>query len=66
MMHQLQDKDKMLAAMKEETAVAREQCKQLTQVHTSKGISGEMKEYGQNNSCGTLVMSSVAILMRSV
>ncbi|XP_059579326.1 kinectin isoform X10 [Alligator mississippiensis] len=31
MMHQLQDKDKMLAAMKEETAVAREQCKQLTQ-----------------------------------
>ncbi|XP_019406414.1 PREDICTED: kinectin isoform X5 [Crocodylus porosus] len=31
MMHQLQDKDKMLAAMKEEAAVAREQCKQLTQ-----------------------------------
>ncbi|XP_019373973.1 PREDICTED: kinectin isoform X8 [Gavialis gangeticus] len=30
-MHQLQDKDKMLAAMKEEAAVAREQCKQLTQ-----------------------------------
>uniref|UniRef100_A0A7M4FLK6 Kinectin 1 n=1 Tax=Crocodylus porosus TaxID=8502 RepID=A0A7M4FLK6_CROPO len=27
----LQDKDKMLAAMKEEAAVAREQCKQLTQ-----------------------------------
>lgn len=32
--HQLQDKEKMLAAMKEEAAVAKEQCKQLTQVHT--------------------------------
>lgn len=30
--HQLQDKEKMLAAMKEEAAVAKEQCKQLTQV----------------------------------
>ncbi|OXB57955.1 hypothetical protein ASZ78_009362 [Callipepla squamata] len=30
-MHQLQDKEKMLAAMKEEAAVAKEQCKQLTQ-----------------------------------
>ncbi|XP_068254048.1 kinectin isoform X7 [Nyctibius grandis] len=29
--HQLQDKEKMLAAMKEEAAVAKEQCKQLTQ-----------------------------------
>lgn len=31
--HQLQDKEKMLAAMKEEAAVAKEQCKQLTQVN---------------------------------
>ncbi|XP_072195215.1 kinectin isoform X15 [Excalfactoria chinensis] len=30
-LHQLQDKEKMLAAMKEEAAVAKEQCKQLTQ-----------------------------------
>ncbi|XP_065604063.1 kinectin isoform X1 [Cyrtonyx montezumae] len=30
-MHQLQDKEKMLTAMKEEAAVAKEQCKQLTQ-----------------------------------
>ncbi|NWR76565.1 KTN1 protein, partial [Centropus unirufus] len=30
-MHQLQDKEKMLAAMKEEAAVVKEQCKQLTQ-----------------------------------
>lgn len=30
--HQLQDKEKMLAAVKEEAAVAKEQCKQLTQV----------------------------------
>ncbi|XP_066854691.1 kinectin isoform X5 [Anser cygnoides] len=29
--HQLQDKEKMLAAVKEEAAVAKEQCKQLTQ-----------------------------------
>ncbi|KAM6393952.1 kinectin isoform 9-T9 [Pluvialis apricaria] len=29
--HQLQDKEKMLAAMKEEAAVAKEQCKQLNQ-----------------------------------
>ncbi|NXL64289.1 KTN1 protein, partial [Chordeiles acutipennis] len=29
--HQLQDKEKMLAVMKEEAAVAKEQCKQLTQ-----------------------------------
>ncbi|NXY89253.1 KTN1 protein, partial [Alcedo cyanopectus] len=29
--HQLQDKEKLLAAMKEEAAVAKEQCKQLTQ-----------------------------------
>ncbi|NXE81263.1 KTN1 protein, partial [Cochlearius cochlearius] len=29
--HQLQDKEKMLTAMKEEAAVAKEQCKQLTQ-----------------------------------
>ncbi|XP_067151235.1 kinectin isoform X4 [Apteryx mantelli] len=29
--HQLQDKEKMLAAMKEEATVAKEQCKQLTQ-----------------------------------
>ncbi|KFV15395.1 Kinectin, partial [Pterocles gutturalis] len=29
--HQLQEKEKMLAAMKEEAAVAKEQCKQLTQ-----------------------------------
>ncbi|NXJ98732.1 KTN1 protein, partial [Corythaixoides concolor] len=29
--HQLQDKEKMLAAMKEEAASAKEQCKQLTQ-----------------------------------
>ncbi|NXJ79584.1 KTN1 protein, partial [Trogon melanurus] len=29
--HQLQDKEKMLAAMKEEAAVAKEQCKQLSQ-----------------------------------
>ncbi|GAB0191147.1 kinectin [Grus japonensis] len=29
--HQLQDKEKILAAMKEEAAVAKEQCKQLTQ-----------------------------------
>ncbi|NWI66354.1 KTN1 protein, partial [Todus mexicanus] len=29
--HQLQDKEKMLAAMKEEAAVVKEQCKQLTQ-----------------------------------
>ncbi|XP_008937583.1 PREDICTED: kinectin [Merops nubicus] len=29
--HQLQDKEKMLAAMKEEAALAKEQCKQLTQ-----------------------------------
>jgi len=28
------DKEKMLAAMKEEAAVAKEQCKQLTQVNT--------------------------------
>lgn len=31
--HQLQDKEKMLAAVKEEAAVAKEQCKQLTQVN---------------------------------
>ncbi|NWU34646.1 KTN1 protein, partial [Hylia prasina] len=30
-LHQLQDKEKMLAAMKEEAAVAKEQCKQLSQ-----------------------------------
>ncbi|XP_053923727.1 kinectin isoform X10 [Cuculus canorus] len=30
-LHQLQEKEKMLAAMKEEAAVAKEQCKQLTQ-----------------------------------
>ncbi|XP_061211981.1 kinectin isoform X6 [Neopsephotus bourkii] len=30
-LHQLQDKEKMLTAMKEEAAVAKEQCKQLTQ-----------------------------------
>ncbi|XP_064367948.1 kinectin isoform X9 [Dromaius novaehollandiae] len=30
-MHQLQDKEKMLAATKEEAAVTKEQCKQLTQ-----------------------------------
>ena len=30
--HQLQDKEKMLAVMKEEAAAAKEQCKQLTQV----------------------------------
>ncbi|XP_010138923.1 PREDICTED: kinectin, partial [Buceros rhinoceros silvestris] len=30
-LHQLQDKEKMLAAVKEEAAVAKEQCKQLTQ-----------------------------------
>ncbi|KAM9147852.1 kinectin isoform 3-T3 [Pangshura tecta] len=29
--HQLQEKDKMLAALKEEAAVAKDQCKQLTQ-----------------------------------
>ncbi|XP_053881018.1 kinectin isoform X6 [Malaclemys terrapin pileata] len=29
--HQLQEKDKMLAALKEETVVAKDQCKQLTQ-----------------------------------
>lgn len=32
-LHQLQDKEKMLAAVKEEAAVAKEQCKQLTQVN---------------------------------
>ncbi|XP_056348790.1 kinectin isoform X7 [Oenanthe melanoleuca] len=30
-LHQLQDKEKMLSAMKEEAAVAKEQCKQLSQ-----------------------------------
>ncbi|NWZ71721.1 KTN1 protein, partial [Acrocephalus arundinaceus] len=30
-LHQLQDKEKMLAAMKEEAAVAKEQCKQVSQ-----------------------------------
>ncbi|NXC01220.1 KTN1 protein, partial [Orthonyx spaldingii] len=30
-LHQLQDKEKMLAAMKEEAAIAKEQCKQLSQ-----------------------------------
>ncbi|NXA96534.1 KTN1 protein, partial [Melanocharis versteri] len=30
-LHQLQDKEKMLAAMKDEAAVAKEQCKQLSQ-----------------------------------
>lgn len=33
-LHQLQDKEKMLTAMKEEAAVAKEQCKQLSQVNT--------------------------------
>lgn len=32
-LHQLQDKEKMLTAMKEEAAVAKEQCKQLSQVN---------------------------------
>lgn len=32
-LHQLQDKEKMLSAMKEEAAVAKEQCKQLSQVN---------------------------------
>lgn len=33
-LHQLQDKEKMLSAMKEEAAVAKEKCKQLSQVNT--------------------------------
>uniref|UniRef100_A0A8C3N6Q4 Ribosome receptor lysine/proline rich domain-containing protein n=1 Tax=Geospiza parvula TaxID=87175 RepID=A0A8C3N6Q4_GEOPR len=33
-LHQLQDKEKMLTAVKEEAAVAKEQCKQLSQVNT--------------------------------
>lgn len=31
-LHQLQEKDKLLMAAKEEGAVAKEQCKQLSQV----------------------------------
>lgn len=42
--HQLQDKEKMLAAMKEEAAVAKEQCKQLTQVN--------IKRFRHRESCG--------------
>lgn len=33
-MHQLQEKDKLLAAVKEDAAVMKDRCKQLTQVKT--------------------------------
>lgn len=42
--HQLQDKEKMLAAMKEEAAVAKEQCKQLTQVNIKRSRFRELWE----------------------
>ncbi|NXT35967.1 KTN1 protein, partial [Pelecanoides urinatrix] len=44
--HQLQDKEKMLAAMKEEAAVAKEQCKQLTQAKKERNglLTAKMRE----------------------
>lgn len=38
-LHQLQEKDKLIAAMKEEAAVAKEQCKQLSQVWCLPGMN---------------------------
>lgn len=42
--HQLQDKEKMLAAVKEEAAVAKEQCKQLTQVNVKRFLRTEPRD----------------------
>lgn len=42
--HQLQDKEKMLAAVKEEAAVAKEQCKQLSQVNVKRFLRTEPQD----------------------